>query len=36
MAGMACRGVDYQLIDIPIGQGVTVGIRALCSEKTIG
>jgi hypothetical protein len=26
MAGMACRGVDYQLIDIPIGRGVTLDL----------
>jgi hypothetical protein len=31
MAGMARRGVNYRLIDIPIGRGVTVGIRAPCS-----
>jgi hypothetical protein len=36
MAGIAHRGVNYWLIDIPTGQGVTVGIRALYSEKTIG
>jgi hypothetical protein len=36
MVGMACREVDYWLIDIPIGRGVIVGIKALCSEKTIG
>jgi hypothetical protein len=26
MAGMARRGVDYQLIDIPIGRGVTLDL----------
>jgi hypothetical protein len=36
MAGMAHRGVSYWLIDILTERGVTVGIRALCSEKTIG
>jgi hypothetical protein len=35
MAGMARHGVNYWLIDIPTRRGVTVGIRALCSEKTI-
>jgi hypothetical protein len=36
MARMARRGVNYWLIDIPIGRGVIVGIRAPCSEKAIG
>jgi hypothetical protein len=36
MAEMACRGVNYWLIDISTGRGVAVGIRALCSKKTIG
>jgi hypothetical protein len=36
MAGMVRHGVSYWLIDIPTGRGITVGIRALCSEKTIG
>jgi hypothetical protein len=36
MARMVHRGVNYWLIDIPTDWGVTVGIRALCSKKTIG
>jgi hypothetical protein len=36
MAGMARRGVNYWLIDIPTRRGVIVGIRAPCFEKTIG
>jgi hypothetical protein len=27
-AGMVHHGINYQLIDLPIGQGVIVGIKA--------
>ena len=33
MAGMVRRGINYWIIDLPIGWGVTVGIRAFHSKK---
>jgi hypothetical protein len=30
MARMARRGVNYWLIDIPIGQGVTQLVKGMC------